>query len=145
LIGAVSGLVVVSSALVIASERFRLFTFTEPVTADRHFQSTVGLGAAAFALLAAVSGKAEIGGRAGAAVKGVLAGVTVGVVAGFAFGFLIGSIPGEGIPQKAGVALGIFLGGPLGAIAGGVIGANAGGHPEATAATGDSKREDLQA
>jgi hypothetical protein len=144
MIGAVSGLVVVSLALLIASDRFRLFTFKEPITADRYFQSMVGLGAVALALLGVVSGKAEIGGRTGAAIKGVLAGVAVGVVAGFAFGSLVGSIPGGGIPQKAGVALGIFLGGPLGAIVGGIIGANAGGHAKATAATGCSGSEDVR-
>jgi hypothetical protein len=117
----------VSLTLVIASERFRLFTFKEPVTADRYFQSMAGLGAVAFAVLAVVSGKTEIGGRTGAAIKGVLTGVAVGVVAGFACGSLIGSIPGGGIPQKSGVDLGIFLGGPLGAIVGGIVGANVGG------------------
>jgi hypothetical protein len=151
LIGAVAGLVVVSLALVIASERFGLFTFKEPVTADRYFQSAdryfqsmAGLGAVAFAVLAVVSGKTEIGGRTGAAIKGVLTGVAVGVVAGFACGFLIGSIPEGGIPQKAALGLGIFLGGPLGAIGGGIVGTIAGGHAETTTAAERSGSEDVQ-
>jgi hypothetical protein len=142
LIGAFAGLVMVALALFIASNYLGFFILEEPATRDPFFQTAVGLGAVVFALLAIVSGGAEIGERAGAAIKGVLAGTAFGVVAGAVLGTLIGAA-GGGIPQKAGVALGIFCGGPLGAIFGGMIGGAPRGPWPEPKAKGGAPEDDL--
>jgi hypothetical protein len=136
LIGAFAGLVMVGLTLLIASDYFRLITFKDPATHDSFFRTAIGVGAAAFAFIAVVSGGAEIRGRAGLVIQGVLAGTAAGVVAGGVFGPVLGS--------KGGGILGIFVGGPLGAIIGGMIGAEAGKDPgEAPAAKGKTPPDDL--
>lgn len=133
LIGAISGLIIVSLALFIATDYFHLHLFENSAIGDRSFRTAIGLGALAFALLAVISGTAKIRGKTAATIKGVLIGIAAGVVFGSALGSMAAEVrlPSKaGITSKSGITLGIFVGGPLGAIVGGVLGFSAGKRPE---------------
>jgi hypothetical protein len=86
------------------------------------FQIVVGLGVVVCALIAVVYGKLEVRARVGATIVGVLTGTAIGLLSGAVFGTAASHV-NMPVLQKAGYALGIYLGGPLGAIVGGVVGA----------------------
>ncbi|MHC5541531.1 hypothetical protein ACYOEI_25195 [Singulisphaera rosea] len=118
LIGAVAGLIPITLTLSIITDYLQIFTFGPSPAGDRAFWTTFTLGIVAFALVAAVSGKARIRGKLAAGVAGALAGTSFGGIAGAG----LGSASPFGVHAKSGVLLGIFFGGPLGAILGGLIG-----------------------